>query len=141
MGDLENSASADAATREKISGLPPEVSDTAMLARLQDRGSGHRLLTQVSEALDLLTDYNSRLASEMDERKRVSRLLQDFTQSQKDLLAQAEHTLEEYRHKLEKVYLVREELKSHIQNLPDISKLPNVTGAFAPLPSAGDLFS
>ena len=48
---------------------------------------------------------------------------------------------QEYRVKLEKVYLVREELKSHIQNLPDISKLPNVTGGFAPLPSAGDLFS
>ena len=42
----------------------------------------------------MLTDYNGRLAGEMDERKRVTRLLQDFTQSQKDLLAQAERTLE-----------------------------------------------
>ena len=42
----------------------------------------------------MLTDYNGRLAGEMDERKRVTRLLQDFTQSQKELLAQAERTLE-----------------------------------------------
>ena len=33
--DLESSASADAATREKISSLPPEVSDSSLLSRLQ----------------------------------------------------------------------------------------------------------
>ena len=59
-----------------------------------DRTSGQRLLAQVTEAVDMLTDYNGRLAGEMDERKRVTRLLQDFTQSQKDLLAQAERSLE-----------------------------------------------
>ncbi|EMP25191.1 Regulation of nuclear pre-mRNA domain-containing protein 1B [Chelonia mydas] len=47
----------------------------------------------------------------------------------------------EYKQKLARVTQVRKELKSHIQSLPDLSLLPNVTGGLAPLPSAGDLFS
>ncbi|EDO27343.1 predicted protein, partial [Nematostella vectensis] len=48
---------------------------------------------------------------------------------------------EEFRGKLEKVTIVRKELKSHLDNLPDLSKLPDVDGGLAPLPSAGDLFA
>jgi regulator of Ty1 transposition protein 103 len=40
-----------------------------------------------------------------------------------------------------KVNGIREDLKSHIQSLPDLTKLPDVTGGLAPLPSAGDLFT
>lgn len=50
-------------------------------------------------------------------------------------------SLQEYKQKLARVTQVRKELKSHIQSLPDLSLLPNVTGGLAPLPSAGDLFS
>nr|KAF6330914.1 regulation of nuclear pre-mRNA domain containing 1B [Myotis myotis] len=49
--------------------------------------------------------------------------------------------VQEYKQKLARVTQVRKELKSHIQSLPDLSLLPNVTGGLAPLPSAGDLFS
>ena len=49
--------------------------------------------------------------------------------------------LQEYKAKQEKVQLVRQELKSHLENLPDLSKLPDVGGGLAPLPSAGDLFA
>ena len=48
--------------------------------------------------------------------------------------------LQEYKVKLAKVTTVRQELKSHIDNLPDITLLPKVSGGLAPLPSAGDLF-
>lgn len=48
---------------------------------------------------------------------------------------------QEFKQKLARVTQVRKELKSHIQSLPDLSLLPNVTGGLAPLPSAGDLFS
>ena len=48
---------------------------------------------------------------------------------------------QEHKQKLEKVAGVRNELKSHIQSLPDLSLLPDVTGGLAPLPSAGDLFA
>ena len=44
---------------------------------------------------------------------------------------------QEYQSKLEKVTAVKRELQSHLENLPDLSKLPNPV----PLPSAGDLFS
>ena len=49
--------------------------------------------------------------------------------------------LQEYTENLSKVYQVREELRSHIQSLPDLSQLPDVSAGLAPLPSAGDLFS
>jgi len=46
------------------------------------------------------------------------------------------------RDKLEKVNSIREDLRSHITSLPDLSQLPDVTtGGLAPLPSAGDLFT
>ncbi|KDR17745.1 regulation of nuclear pre-mRNA domain-containing protein 1B isoform X1 [Zootermopsis nevadensis] len=139
--DLENSASSDALVREKIASLPPEVSEIGLLSKLEDKASAEKLSVQVNEAVHLLTDYNSRLASEMEYRKKLTTMLKDFLQAQKDLLAQAEHRLEEYTEKLQKVYVVRQEVKSHIQNLPDLTQLPDVTGGLAPLPSAGDLFS
>ncbi len=48
---------------------------------------------------------------------------------------------QEYKAKQEKVQLVRQELKSHLENLPDLTKLPDLGGGLAPLPSAGDLFA
>ncbi|KAK2560831.1 Regulation of nuclear pre-mRNA domain-containing protein 1B [Acropora cervicornis] len=47
----------------------------------------------------------------------------------------------EYKAKQEKVQLVRQELKAHLENLPDLTKLPDLGGGLAPLPSAGDLFA
>jgi len=35
---------------------------------------------------------------------------------------------------------MREELKSHLASLPDLSRLPVATGGLAPLPTAGELF-
>ena len=49
--------------------------------------------------------------------------------------------LQEYKNKLDRVAVVRKELKAHIQSLPDLTMLPDVTGGLAPLPSAGDLFT
>lgn len=40
-----------------------------------------------------------------------------------------------------KVKEVQREIRSHLQNLPDLTQLPDVTGGLAPLPSAGDLFN
>lgn len=48
---------------------------------------------------------------------------------------------QEYKSKQEKVQLVRQELKAHLENLPDLTKLPDLEGGLAPLPSAGDLFA
>ena len=69
-------------------------------------------------------------------------MIGDFLSAQKDLEQIAEGRSEEFRDKLEKVNAVRDEVKSHIQSLPDLTKLPDVTtGGLAPLPSAGDLFT
>lgn len=140
--DLENNtASTDEGVRQKIAQLPIEVSETSHLSKIEDKDAAEGLSKKVEDALLLLNDYNSRLSVEVESRKKVSSMLREFLISQKELLAQAEAGLEEYQEKLSKVYTVRQELKSHIQNLPDLTALPDVTGGLAPLPSAGDLFN
>ena len=140
LQDLENSASADASVRQKIASLPTEVFDATLLDKIRDKGAAERLTKLVDEARSLLADYNSRLAQELEERKHISNILSNFTQNQRVALSAAEQKLTEYKEKLRKVVHVRNELKSHLQNLPDLSRLPSVTG-LAPLPSACDLFN
>ncbi|XP_034948847.1 regulation of nuclear pre-mRNA domain-containing protein 1B-like isoform X2 [Chelonus insularis] len=139
--DLENTASSDASVRERIASLPPEVSEVSLLANLADRASADQLSIAVNEAAALLADYNGRLQAEMEDRRRLLTMLRDYTLAQRQLLQQAQTTLEDYKEKLKKVCAVRAEVKSHISNLPDLTQLPDVTGGLAPLPSAGDLFS
>ncbi|KAM8947164.1 regulation of nuclear pre-mRNA domain-containing protein 1B isoform 4-T4 [Pelodytes ibericus] len=141
LQDLENAASGDAAVRQQIASLPQEVQDVSLLEKITDKEAAERLSKTVDEACLLLAEYNGRLAAELDDRRQLARMLMEYTQSQKEFLSSKEKKLEEYKQKLARVTQVRKELKSHIQSLPDLSLLPNVTGGLAPLPSAGDLFS
>ncbi|GBP24010.1 Regulation of nuclear pre-mRNA domain-containing protein 1B [Eumeta japonica] len=138
--ELESSASSDEAVRERIASLPPEVSEVQLLSKLEDKESAISLSAVVNSAVELLAEYNLRLSEELEKRRRVASMLRDFAQAQRDLAKQAEARLEEYNIKLQKIYAVKSEVKSHIENLPDVSRLPDVTGGLAPLPSAGDLF-
>ncbi|VVD03273.1 regulation of nuclear pre-mRNA domain-containing protein 1B [Leptidea sinapis] len=139
--ELESSASSDEAVREKIASLPPEVSEVQLLSKLEDKESAENLSSVVNSAVELLATYNQRLSDELEKRKKVAAMLRDFAQAQRDLAKHAEARLEEYNIKLQKMYAVKAEVKSHIESLPDVSRLPDVTGGLAPLPSAGDLFS
>lgn len=139
--ELENSASSDAVVRERIANLPPEVSELSALAKLEDKEAAMRLAVKVNDAIKILNDYNVRLASEMDDRKKLTTMLKDFQREQQELLVQAEHRLQEYQAKLAKIKDVQREVRSHMNNLPDLTSLPDVTGGLAPLPSAGDLFN
>uniref|UniRef100_A0A0B6Y8G2 CID domain-containing protein n=1 Tax=Arion vulgaris TaxID=1028688 RepID=A0A0B6Y8G2_9EUPU len=141
LSDLENSASCDASVRERIAALPPEVSDISHLEKIQDRETADKLSEKVDEAALLLNEYNRRLVAELEERKKVARMLRSFILSQQSQVKVTEKNLQDYKDKLTKVTSVRKELMSHIQNLPDLTLLPDVTGGLAPLPSAGDLFS
>lgn len=141
LTDLENAASTDAAIREKIASLPPEVQDISRLDKITDIESAEKLSKIVDEACLLLAEYNGRLVAEIDDRRQVARMLSDYIRQQKSLLQESEEKLLEYKTKLAKVSEVRKELKSHLQNLPDLTMLPSVTGGLAPLPSAGDLFN
>lgn len=139
--DLEiNIASSDELVRERIAKLPREVSEVSLISKIEDKEAAEKLSTQVGEAVHLLSQYNNRLSSEMDHRKKVSIMMRDFLHVQEELLAQAERNLEEYQEKLLKVFNVRTELHNHIRNLPDLTQLPNVTDGLAPLPSAEHLF-
>lgn len=102
----------------------------------------------------------------MEDRKKLTTMLKDFQAEQRELLLQAEQRLEvsnrcepihpvfgfltnfllispsqEYNNKLVKIKDVQKEIRNHLNNLPDLTQLPDVTGGLAPLPSAGDLFS
>lgn len=44
--------------------------------------------------MDLLNDYNARLAAEMEERSKLATMLRDFQAEQKELLSQAEQRLD-----------------------------------------------
>uniref|UniRef100_A0A9J7ZVM6 Proton-coupled zinc antiporter SLC30A8 n=1 Tax=Cyprinus carpio carpio TaxID=630221 RepID=A0A9J7ZVM6_CYPCA len=140
LQELENAASSDAALRQRISTLPPEVQDTSLLHKVTDKESGERLSRLVEEACMLLADYSGRLAAEIDDRRQLTRTLAVFLQSQRDGLAQNEQKLEEYKRKLARVSQVRKELRSRLSSLPDLSRLPNVTGGHVRLPSSGDLY-
>lgn len=94
LQELDSSASSDAGVRQKIANLPPEVSEVALLSKLDDKESAQKLSGRVNEALKLLSEYNNRLAAEMAERKKLSVMLSDFQKEQQELLAETEKTLE-----------------------------------------------
>jgi len=139
LQQLENAASSDAEVREKIAKLPPDVSEVAKLDSLDSVEQGQALLGQVDSASKLLTSYNVRLQDELKDRKRVGTMVSEFLSAQKELLAQAEERLELYHEKLDNIKNLKEELKSHIEALPDIPVLPN-SSRLVPLPNPGDLF-
>ncbi|XP_015227793.1 regulation of nuclear pre-mRNA domain-containing protein 1A-like [Cyprinodon tularosa] len=119
LQELENAASSDLVLRQRISALPAEVQDTALLHRITDKESGERLSRMVEEACMLLADYSGRLAAEIDDRRQLTRTLTAFLQSQKDGLAQNEQKLEEYKRKLMRVSQVRKELRLRLSNLSE----------------------
>ncbi|CAD7002937.1 regulation of nuclear pre-mRNA domain-containing protein 1B [Ceratitis capitata] len=141
LANIENSASSDAVVRERIANLPPEISEISCLSKLEDKDAAKALAKQVNEAVQLLNEYNTRLAAEMEERTKLASMLRDFQAEQKELLAQADKRLEEYKQKLSRMVAVQKEIRDHLSNLPDLTQLPDVTGGLAPLPSAGDLFN
>lgn len=93
--DLEKMPSTDAITRGKIANVPPEVSDESRVDEICIDSDVSRVLQRkIKAAADLLNDYNMKLDTELDDRKKASMKLQDFIHFQKDLLTQAEHRLE-----------------------------------------------
>ncbi|XP_033159265.1 regulation of nuclear pre-mRNA domain-containing protein 1B [Drosophila mauritiana] len=141
LTSIENSASSDAVVRERIAKLPQEISEISCISKLEDKDKAKELAIQVNEAVDLLNDYNARLAAEMEERSKLATMLRDFQAEQKELLSQAEQRLDEHKKKLAKMLGLQKEIHDHLSNLPDLTRLPDVTGGLAPLPSAGDLFN
>uniref|UniRef100_A0A1L8DHA9 Putative regulator of nuclear mrna n=1 Tax=Nyssomyia neivai TaxID=330878 RepID=A0A1L8DHA9_9DIPT len=139
--EIENTASSDAAVRERIANFPVELTEVSALSKIEDKEAAHKLSREVTDALTLLNEYNARLCTEMEDRKKLQNMLKDFQQEQRELMAQAEIRLEEYTKKVTKMKEVQKEIRNHLKNLPDLTALPDVTGGLAPLPSAGDLFN
>lgn len=94
LTNIENSASSDAVVRERIAKLPPEISEVGCLSKLEDKDAANKLALQVNEAVQLLNEYNIRLANEMEERTKLASMLRDFQAEQKELLEQAEKRLD-----------------------------------------------
>jgi regulator of Ty1 transposition protein 103 len=94
MESLEEAASSDAATREKITKLPPEVSSLEALNKLEDKEAAAKLQVKVNEAVNLLSLYNHRLTEEMNERNKLAVMLNAFHKEQEELLKQSEQRLQ-----------------------------------------------
>ena len=137
LQELENSATQDAVVREKIANLPTEVTDPTYIDKVEDLASARKLQESINSACDVLAQYNARLAQETLDRETSRTMLAQYMLQQKFQLAVTEERLAEYETKLHKVTAVKKELQAHLENLPDLSKLPNPV----PLPSAGDLFA
>ena len=84
--------------REKISRLPPEVSESSHLEKIASAAEGRELLAKVNQATTLLTEYNLQLTQELKDRKRVDKMIADFLAAQKDLLAQVKCSLKSHTH-------------------------------------------
>jgi len=80
--------------REAIANLPVEVTDANAIKNLTDKSEADRLSQQVNAACKLLTEYNARLSDELEDRKKVTAMLRDFTHTQLQLLSQAKERLE-----------------------------------------------
>lgn len=107
-----------------------------------DKAAAEAFAEKVEEASKVITEYNKRLESELKERQELQELLAAFIFQQKKLLKEAKKTLKEFQSKQEKVTAVKEELKSHLANLPDLSRMPmGSKTSLTPLPSVGDLFT
>ena len=59
-----------------------------------DKGDAIELRKTVDEAVTLLADYNSRLSSELADRKKVAKMLRDYIAAQKSALVESENKLE-----------------------------------------------
>lgn len=58
-----------------------------------EKAEADELSVQVDEACALLTDYNKQLAAELEERKRLAKLVRSFIKSQKDIIHKSEEQL------------------------------------------------
>ncbi|XP_043575360.1 regulation of nuclear pre-mRNA domain-containing protein 1A-like isoform X3 [Chiloscyllium plagiosum] len=134
LQELENAASGDAAVRQKIASLPPEVQDVSLLDKITDKESADRLSKTVDEACMLLADYNGRLAAELEDRKQLARMLADYIRSQNEILAEKERKLEitkRWRNSALAASVERETgscLESNMAPLWNCKELENVEG-------------
>ncbi|RXM92287.1 Regulation of nuclear pre-mRNA domain-containing protein 1B [Acipenser ruthenus] len=94
LQDLENAASGDAAVRQKIASLPQEVQDVSLLEKITDKEAADQLSKTVDEACLLLAEYNGRLAAELEDRRQLSRMLTEYIQNEKEVLADREKKLD-----------------------------------------------
>lgn len=136
LKELENCASADEVTRQNISNLPKELFDLKLFENIINTEPLDNWAKVSIEAKEMLNAYNTRLAQELQRRIHLATQLAFFMEGERRELTKAEHNLNDLQDKLKKVVSAREELISHLDNLPDLSQLPSVT----PLPSAMDLF-
>jgi len=72
------------------------------LDKIHDKDAAQKLAKQVDEACAILSDYNTRLAQELEDRKKISTMLSMFVKNQKLSLAATDQRLSEFKEKLKK---------------------------------------
>lgn len=67
---------------------------STLVILISDKDSARKLSSTVDSACVLLTDYNKRLSSELEERRSVAKMLRSFILSQTEQLHHAEKRLQ-----------------------------------------------
>jgi regulator of Ty1 transposition protein 103 len=100
-----------------------------------------RLKGKAENTREMLDKYGKQLSTEMHDHISMAHMLKSYISHHRAELSRAEERLADHKQKLESVQRVKKQLQSHLDSLPDLSKLPSNSGGLAPLPSVGDLFS
>ena len=138
----EDAASTDKLSREQIANIPSYISDykdAALSSRLKNKRNASNLLNEAESAVETVKKYAKRLAVEQSDRQKLSVHLRSTLLFQKKTLNDEMTLLEDYKNRLSNVSSVRSELLNHLNNLPDLSQLPELS-SMEPLPAPRDLF-
>ncbi|XP_053312974.1 regulation of nuclear pre-mRNA domain-containing protein 1A-like [Spea bombifrons] len=121
--EVESAASRDAAVHQEISFIPREVQDLSYLGKPGDLEYCRKHSTLVRDASKLLAEGYGRLAAEVDDRKQLIGMLSNFLQHQKVVNDEKEHQLEMYKNMLERAKKIQEQLRTRLEDKPDLTHL------------------
>ena len=139
ISSLENPPSSKADKRHQISSFPITLQQIDYIQKITDRSEASKLSKQANTAVKMLSEYNAELTNEMTTRRKLARMLSDYTTSQKSIIKEIESTIVELQGLLETYQTGSKHLKDHIKSLPDMSKLKSEANQM-PLPDPVDMF-
>lgn len=90
---MQDPPTLDHRVRAEISKIPSEIFDLETLKDVKSKQSAYDLANRVEYALQVTSDYNSRLMQEVEHRKKLNLQLNDFTNAQKEIIDQGKERL------------------------------------------------
>ncbi|KAK0417334.1 hypothetical protein QR680_012949 [Steinernema hermaphroditum] len=134
---VDEPPSSDADTRRRLAHYPEEVSNPTLLNRLRSETEADALLKQVEEAYRMLESFCSNLSTEIQNRRKIQSLLNEYELCLKQELPRNEKMCHDVKGILQRLDKEREEVLLHYNSIPDVQ---DMFLSSRQLPSLGDLF-